>query len=88
MSMQKPVVVGARGTNGMREQIIIDGENKCGVHINPYDPDDISWGIKQILKSEDKGLKMGINARKRAKEVFNWDIVNKKTLEIYNEFIV
>jgi glycosyltransferase involved in cell wall biosynthesis len=87
MSMQKPVVVGARGTNGMREQIIVDGDDKCGVHINPYDPDDISWGIKQILKSEDKGLKMGVNARKRAKEVFSWDIVNNKTLEIYNEFI-
>jgi glycosyltransferase involved in cell wall biosynthesis len=87
MSMQKPVVVGARGTNGMREQIIINGENKCGIHINPYDPDDISWGIKQVLKSSDKGIKMGINARKRAKEVFNWDIVNNKTLEIYREFI-
>ena len=87
MSMQKPVVVGARGTNGMREQIIINGKNKCGVHVNPYNPDDISWGIKQILKSEDQGLKMGINARKRAIKEFNWDIVNKKTLDIYNEFI-
>lgn len=87
MSMQKPVVVGARGTNGMREQIIIDGENKCGVHINPYDPEDISWGIKQILKSKDNGKKMGINARKRAIEVFNWDKVNEKTLDIYNDFL-
>ena len=87
MSMQKPVVVGARGTNGMREQIIVNGENKCGVHINPYDPDDIAWGIKQILKSDDKGLKMGVNGRRRAIEEFDWDIVNNKTLEIYNEFI-
>jgi glycogen(starch) synthase len=87
MSMQKPVVVGARGTNGMREQIIINGEKKCGVHVNPYDPDDISWGIKQVLNSDDKGLQMGFNARKRAIEEFNWDIVNKRTLEIYRELI-
>jgi glycosyltransferase involved in cell wall biosynthesis len=87
MSMQKPVVVGANGTNGMREQIIAEGENKCGVHINPNNPNDISWGIKQILKSEDQGLNMGINARKRAINDFNWDIVNKKTLDIYREFL-
>ena len=87
MSMQKPVIVGARGTNGMREQIIVEGEEKCGIHINPNDPDDISWGIKQILKLNDQGLKMGLNARKRAIKEFDWNIVNKKTLDIYNEFI-
>lgn len=87
MSMEKPVVVGARDTNGMREQIIIEGEDKCGIHINPNDPDDICWGIKEILKSKDKAKKMGIAARKRAIEQFSWDIVNKKTLGIYNEFI-
>ncbi len=87
MSMQKPVVVGAKDTSGMREQIIIDGKNKCGVHIDPDNPDDISWGIKQILKSNDKGYRMGLNGRKRAVEHFSWDIVNKKTLQIYEEFI-
>jgi glycosyltransferase involved in cell wall biosynthesis len=87
MSMEKPVIVGAKGTSGMREQIIIEGKNKCGIHIDPDNPDDISWGIKQILKSHDKGMQMGINARKRAIEKFSWDTVNSKTITIYEEII-
>lgn len=87
MSMAKPVVVGARGTNGMREQIIPNGEGHCGMHVNPFDPNDIAWGVKEILKIEDKGLSMGKKARKRAIENFSWDIVTDKTLQIYNEFL-
>jgi len=85
MSMQKPVVVGARGTNGMREQVIPNGEDQCGIHINPFDPNDIAWGVKEILKSKDKSLLMGENARKRVIEQFSWDIVADRTLEIYKE---
>ena len=87
MSMAKPVVVGARGTSGMREQIIVDGENKCGIHINPYDPDDIAWGIKKVLESNEKSMRLGFNARKRVIEHFSWDIVANRTLDIYQEFI-
>ena len=87
MSMAKPTVVGASGTNGMREQIIPSGEKQCGIHINPYDPNDIAWGIKQVLQLEDKGKFMGENARKRVIENFSWDIVTKKLIDIYKEFI-
>lgn len=87
MSMAKPVVVGARGTNGMREQIIINGNDKCGVHINPHDPTDIAWGIKQVLSSKEESINMGINARKRVIEHFDWNIVAKKTIDIYKEFL-
>ncbi|MEA3457919.1 MAG: glycosyltransferase family 4 protein [Candidatus Thermoplasmatota archaeon] len=87
MSMAKPVVVGARGTSGMREQIIPDGENQCGVHMNPYDPNDIAWGIKQVLESKEKSMQMGINARKRVIEQFSWDAVANRTLDIYKEFV-
>jgi len=87
MSMAKPVVVGARGTNGMREQIIPDGENQCGVHINPYDPKDITWGIKQVLRSKEKSIQMGLNARRRVIEQFSWDAITNRTLGIYKEFV-
>jgi glycosyltransferase involved in cell wall biosynthesis len=87
MSMAKPTVVGARGTNGFREQIIPDGDKRCGIHINPFDPSDIAWGIKQILQLEDKGLQMGRNARERAIETFSWETVANRTLEIYKEFL-
>ena len=86
MSMGKPVVVGAKGTNGMREQIISSGEKQCGIHINPFDPDDISWGIKQVLKSKEQSIQMGQNAREQVIEKFSWDAVTDRTLGIYKEF--
>ena len=87
MSMAKPVVVGAKGTNGMREQVIPDGDRKCGLHINPYDPNDIAWGIKEVLGMEDCGAWMGRNGRERAIQCFRWDIIASKTLDIYREFL-
>ena len=87
MSMGKPTVVGARGTNGFREQIIPTGEKQNGYHINPYDPQDIAWGVKQVLQDKKRAELMGQNARKRAIEMFSWDIVTKRTLNIYQEFI-
>ncbi len=87
MSMAKPVVAGARGTNGMREQIVTSGDEQCGIHINPFDPDDIAWGVKQVLESRDRNILMGKKARKRVIEQFSWDVVTDKTLKIYKEFI-
>jgi len=87
MSMAKPTVVGARGTNGFREQVIPSGKKQCGIHINPYDPNDIAWGVKQVLQLEDKGKRMGKNARERVIQNFSWDMVTKKLLNIYKEFV-
>ena len=87
MSMAKPVVVGARGTSGFREQIVASGEDQCGVHVNPFDPNDIAWGIKKVLSLDDKGVQMGKNGRQRAIDVFSWDAVAKRTLDIYKEFV-
>jgi len=87
MSMAKPVIVGARGTNGMREQIIPNGEKQCGIHINPFSPDDIAWGIKQVLESKEKGTWMGKNGRERVIEEFSWNVATNRTLNIYKEFV-
>lgn len=87
MSMAKPTVVGASGTNGFREQIIPDGDEKCGIHVNGLQPNDISWGIKQVLQEDDKGVWMGEKARERVLETFTWDAIAKKTLDIYEEFL-
>ena len=87
MSMAKPTVVGAKGTNGMREQIIPTGEKQCGIHINPYDSNDIAWGISQVLQEKDNGKSMGKNARERVIENFSWDIVAKKLVDIYKEYM-
>lgn len=87
LSMAKPTVVGARGTNGMREQVIPSGETQCGIHVNPFEPKDIAWGIIQVLQSQDKGIQWGKNGRQRVLEEFSWDAVTKRTLAIYKEFM-
>jgi glycogen(starch) synthase len=87
MSMAKPTVVGARGTNGMREQVIPSGEKQCGIHINPFEPKDIAWGITQVLQLPDKGKQWGHNGRQRVIEEFSWDAVTKRTIAIYKEFL-
>lgn len=87
MSLAKPTVVGATGTNGFREQIIPTGDKQCGFHVNPHKPSDIAWGIKQVLEDKKRAELFGKNARKRVLETFSWDSVAKRTLNIYKEFL-
>ena len=85
MAMAKPVVVGARGTSGLREQVIPSGDGICGAHINPDDPNDIAKFVVLILKDEELRRKMGQNARNRVLSQFTWDKVARDTISIYEE---
>jgi glycogen synthase len=87
MSMGKPVVVGARGTSGFREQVIPSGDGICGYHINPYDPLDIAKYVVDILKRPDLAATMGKNGRNRVEEQFTWEIASEKTLGVYQELV-
>lgn len=85
MSLKKPVVVSAEGVSGMKEQVITSGEDMCGVHINPYLPSSIAWGIKLLIKIDRR--KLGENARKRVLKNFTWDKIAKDTLNLYEKVI-
>ena len=87
MSMGKPVVVGARGTSGFREQVIPCGDEICGYHINPYEPLDIAKYVLDILKHPDLAAMMGKNGRDRVEEHFTWEIASEKTLKVYQELV-
>jgi len=87
MSMEKPIVVGARGVSGFKEQVIPSGKNRTGVHINGEDPKDIAWGINVVLDNLDEAKKWGKNGRKRVIENFTIDRCVKKTLSIYKNVI-
>ena len=87
MSMEKPVVVGARGVSGMREIVVPSGPEQCGFHVNPYDPKDIAWGIVNSIKDPAVKERLGKNGRKRVLENFTWDIIAKKTIELYEELV-
>jgi glycosyltransferase involved in cell wall biosynthesis len=87
MSMEKPVVVGARGVVGFREQVISLGTDQCGLHVNGEDPSDIAWGIKETLRDPEKSRNWGENGRKRVLEFFTWRKVADETLKIYESLI-
>ena len=87
MAMAKPVVVGASGINGFRDQVVPSGEEQTGVHIDGRNPADIAWGINVVLSDPEKAKKMGKNGRKRVEKYFTWDRVVDRTLEIYEEVI-
>lgn len=87
MSMERPVVVGAAGVSGLKEQVVASGEDRTGVHVNGNSPEDIAWGIKEVFKDWERARKWGRNGRKRVVEKFTWDLAAKKTLEIYEGVI-
>jgi len=87
MAMEKPVVVGARGVVGFREQVISSGSDQNGVHVNGEDPSDIAWGIKEVLRNPEKARNWGENGRKRVLEYFTWRKVAEETSKIYESLL-
>lgn len=83
MSMAKPIIVGAQGVVGFREQAVPSGPDQNGVHINGGNPTDIAWGIKETLCDPDRAKKWGENGRKRVLQYFTWREAAKQTLRIY-----
>ncbi|MEM2912253.1 MAG: glycosyltransferase family 4 protein [Candidatus Bathyarchaeia archaeon] len=87
MSMEKPVVVGASGVSGMREIVVPSGQDQCGFHINPNEPKDIAWGIINAIQDPKRKEQLGKNGRKRVLQEFTWDVIAKKTIELYEKVI-
>jgi glycosyltransferase involved in cell wall biosynthesis len=87
MALEKPVVVGARGVVGFKEQVISSGVDQNGMHVNGEDPADIAWGIKETLKNPEKARNWGENGRKRVLEYFTWRKVAEETIKIYESLL-
>ncbi len=87
MALGKPVVVGARGVSGLREQVVPSGPNQCGFHINPYDPSDIAKFVSRLLEDDELRARCGENARKRVLKMFTWSKVAENTIRVYNEIV-
>jgi len=83
MAMEKPVVVGAHGVVGFREQVIPSGPDQNGIHVNGENPPDIAWGVKEILKDPARAKRWGENGRKRVLQYFTWEKAAEQTLQIY-----
>jgi len=83
MSMAKPLIVGAQGVVGFREQVAPFGPDQNGVHVNGGNPTDIAWGIKEILCDSERAKRWGENGRKRVLQYFTWRKAAEQTLHVY-----
>jgi len=87
MSMAKPVIVGAQGVVGFKEQVLSSGPDQNGVHVNGNNPTDIAWGIKEVLKDHERAKRWGENGRKRVLQYFTWRKAAEQTLQIYESLL-
>ncbi len=84
MAMEKPIVVGASGVVGFREQVTPSGPNQSGIHVNGNDPMDIAWGIGEVLSDPQRAKRWGENGRKQVRDHFTWRKVAEQTIKIYD----
>ena len=87
MAMKKPIVVGASGVSGFRDQVIPSGKDKTGVHVDGNDACDIAWGVGSLLDDMDEAALMGKRARKLVEWHFTWDKVADSTIDVYNDVV-
>jgi glycogen synthase len=87
MALDKPIVVGAKGVSGLKEQVVNAGPGQTGVHVDGSDPADIAWGVKKILASPEKARQWGKNARERVLSYFTWEKAARQTLDVYEGMV-
>lgn len=62
-------------------------DNKCGVCVNPLDPQDIANAINYLVSHPEEARIMGENGRRAILEKFNWSIEEKKLIQFYEEVL-
>ena len=87
MAMEKPVIVGAQGVVGFREQVIAAGPDQNGVHVNGGSAEDIAWGLKTALADPKKAKRWGKKGRERVLDYFTWKKAAEQTLQIYQDVV-
>ncbi len=65
---------------------IIEG-SRCGICVNPLNPQEIAKAIDYLLKNDNVAKEMGEHGRKAIEEKYNWENERKKLLNIYSRII-
>ena len=87
MAMGKPVVAGAHGVVGFREQVMPSGDNQTGFHVDATQSADIAWGLNAALSHPECWPVWGANGRQRVLQHFTWAHAAQKTEAAYQEII-
>ncbi len=78
----KPVIVSDVG--GFRE-VIVDGETGIRVQLNPLA---LAEGIKFLIHNKMKAKNMGNKGKEVVKNMYSWQNITRKLLEVYNEVLI
>ena len=76
-SAGKPVVA---TVNGGPKELIWNDVTGYTVNANP---DSIAWGLGSVFSNFEHARWMGSNGRRAAEDIFSWDNIANKTLEVY-----
>ena len=62
-------------------------EKSCALFVNPEDPEKIAEAVSELVLNRDRSEQMGLMGLKAVKEEFNWNIEQKKLLNIYQDLL-
>lgn len=62
-------------------------KEKCGLCVDPLDPEAIAAAIRWITDNPSEARKMGENGRRAVKEKYNWETESTKLLELYDNIL-
>lgn len=60
---------------------------KYALFANPYNPEDIAEKVFYLLDNPDKMKKLGYRGRELIEEKYNWEVEQRKLLDIYKEVL-
>ena len=82
MSAGIPVI----GSNFPLWKEIIEG-NKCGICVDPTNPQSIANAIDYIMQNDALAEQMGKNGREAVMKKYNWSVEEKKLVEVYTKIM-
>ncbi len=82
MSARLPVIA----SNFPLWREIIEG-NKCGLCVDPLNPEEIAAAITWIVEHPAEAEVMGKNGRKAVEERYNWNTEGEKLLALYRQVL-
>lgn len=67
--------------------LILNEKYQFGICVNPYDPINIAEAVNYLIENPVEAEKMGSNGRMLVMNFFNWDIEEKKLIDLYKQLI-
>jgi len=71
--------------SNFQEIRIIVNKSNCGILIDPTNTKEITDAILWLLEHPEEAEQMGENGRRAVEETYNWENMEKRLFEVYEE---